>query len=75
MDALRYIASVYKHDMAALRFVELSYYILRNDGAYACVSLWQGDRTGHVRTFTIHDGVRRSESCLSLFAGSPVTGA
>ena len=74
MDALRAIVSRYKGDMAALRFVEIVYYILRNDGAYGCVSLWRGDRTGHVRTFTIHDGVRRSENCLFLFDGSPVTG-
>ncbi len=75
MEALRSIASCYKGDMAALRFVEIIYYVLRKDGAYAGVSLWRGDRTGHVRTFTIHDGVRRSEDCLFLFDGSPVMGA
>ena len=72
MDALRRIAGQYGHDSKALRFVEIAYYILRRDGAYACVSLWRGDRTGHVRTYTIHDGVRRSENCAYLFDGSPL---
>ncbi len=72
MDALRRVAECYKHDMAALRFVEIVYYVLRKDGAYACVSLWRGDRTGHVRTYTVHDGLRRSEPCLFLFNGSPL---
>lgn len=66
----------YNNDMTALRFVEMVYYILRNDGAYGCVSLWRGDRTGHVRQFTIADGegMRRTEDCLSLFQCSPTTG-
>jgi N4-(beta-N-acetylglucosaminyl)-L-asparaginase len=70
MDALRRVAAWYRHDMRALRFVELAYYVLRRDGAYACVSLWQGDRTGFARRYTIHDGVLRSEECAYLFSGS-----
>jgi len=50
------------------------YYILRKDGAYGGVSLWHGDRTGHVRRFAIHDGLRRSEDCLFLFEGNPPNG-
>ncbi len=72
MGALQRIAECYRHDMEALRFVEIIYYVLRKDGAYACVSLWQGDRTGHVQTFTVHDGLRRSEQCAFLFKGSPL---
>ncbi len=74
MDVLERIAHWYKNDMAALRFVEVAYYILRSDGAYGSVSLWRGDRTGHVREFTIHDGIRRSEECLFLFDGNPLIG-
>jgi len=74
MDALRRIVLWYRNDMTALRFVEMVYYILRKDGAYACVSLWHGDRTGHVRQFTVHDGVRRSEECKFLLEGSPPNG-
>ena len=74
MDALRRIAACY-HDPAALRFVEIVYYVLRKDGAYACVSLWNGDRTGHMRTYTVHDGLRRSERCAFLLKGSPLIAA
>ncbi|HEV2647539.1 MAG TPA: isoaspartyl peptidase/L-asparaginase [Acidobacteriaceae bacterium] len=74
LDALSRIAHWYKNDMAALKFVEVVYYILRNDGAYSCVSLWRGDRTGHMREFTIHDGVRRAERCLFLYDGNVMLG-
>ena len=74
MDALRRIVNCYRRDLESLRFVEMVYYILRKDGAYACVSLWHGDRTGHARQYTIHDGVRRSEDCLFLLDGNPPNG-
>jgi N4-(beta-N-acetylglucosaminyl)-L-asparaginase len=75
MDALRRIVRSYNNDMTALFFVEMVYYILRKDGAYASVSLWRGDRTGHIRQFTISDGeqMRRTEDCLFLFPCSPTT--
>jgi N4-(beta-N-acetylglucosaminyl)-L-asparaginase len=76
MDALHRIVRWYNNDMTALRFVEMVYYILRKDGAYASVSLWHGDRTGHIRQFTICDGeqARRTEECLYLFPCSPTAG-
>ncbi len=74
MDALRKLVQSYRNDSAALSFVEVLYYIQRKDGAYGCVSLWHGDRTGHVRQFAIHDGVRRTEECLFLLEGSPLNG-
>ncbi len=76
MDALRRIVRWYGDDMAALRFIEMVYYILRKDGAYGGVSLWKGDRTGHVRQFTIEDGedMRRTEDCLFLFPCGPANG-
>jgi N4-(beta-N-acetylglucosaminyl)-L-asparaginase len=74
MDVLQQIALWYKNDIVALRFVEIVYYILRKDGAYGAVSLWQGDKTGHARQFTIHDGVRRSENCRFLLDGTPANG-
>lgn len=72
MDALRSLVRWYRNDMAALRFIETLYYVQRKDGAYACVSLWHGDCTGHVRQFSVHDGVRRTEECLFLLDGSPL---
>lgn len=74
LTALRRIVNWYRNDMSALRFIDLIYYVLRIDGAYAGVSLWEGDRTGHVQHFTIHDGLRRSEDCVFLFRGNPVNG-
>jgi N4-(beta-N-acetylglucosaminyl)-L-asparaginase len=74
MDVLQQIARWHDNDKSALRFVEIVYYILRKDGAYGCVSLWQGDNTGHARQFTIHDGLRRSENCRFLLDGSPANG-
>ncbi|MDP9014208.1 MAG: isoaspartyl peptidase/L-asparaginase [Pseudomonadota bacterium] len=71
MDVLRRIARWYNFDVQALRFVEVVFYVLRRDGAYAGVSLWQGDKTGHVRQFSIHDGERRTEDCRFLLEGSP----
>ena len=77
MDALRRIVHWYNNDMVALRFVEMVYYILRKDGAYGSVSLWHGDRTGHVRQFVIMDGetMRRTEDCRFLFDSGPLTGS
>ena len=74
MDALRQIVRWYQNDVTALRFVEMIYFIQRKDGAYGCVSLWHGDRTGHVQQFAIHDGLRRTEECLFLLEGSPIQG-
>ena len=42
MDALKRIVRNYNGDMNKLRFVDMTYYILRKDGAYAGVSLWEG---------------------------------
>jgi len=74
MDALHEIAVWYRNDTTALRSVEIVYYILRRDGAYGSVSLWQGDKTGHARQFTVHDGLRRAENCHFLLDGSPANG-
>jgi N4-(beta-N-acetylglucosaminyl)-L-asparaginase len=76
LAALRRVVQLCNSDMTALRFVELVYYILRKDGAYGSVSLWHGDRTGHVRQFTIADGegMRRTEDCRFLLQGSPTSG-
>ncbi len=76
MDALRRIVRSYRTDMDVLRFVEVIFYILRKDGAYAGVSMWGGDSSGHVRQFTITDAkdVRRSEDCVALFPGGPMNG-
>lgn len=69
MDALKRIARNYNNDMNRLRFVDMIYYVLRKDGAYACVSFWQGYSEGHPHTIAVHDGTRRQEVATPLFKG------
>ena len=50
MDALKRIVRNYNGDMVKLKFVDMTYYILRKDGAYAGVSLWEGYEKGEPHT-------------------------
>jgi len=69
MDALKRIARNYNNDMNKLRFRDMTYYILRKDGAYAGVSLWEGYSPEHPHKIAVHDGTRRSEEAAHLFKG------
>jgi len=69
MDALKRIVRNYNGDMKKLRFLDMTYYILRKDGAYAGVSLWEGYQAGKPHKIAVHDGTRRSEVAVSLFKG------
>jgi N4-(beta-N-acetylglucosaminyl)-L-asparaginase len=69
MDALKRIVRNYNGDMNKLRFVDMTYYILRKDGAYAGVSLWEGYSKGNPHKIAIHDGKRRAEVTVSLLKG------
>jgi N4-(beta-N-acetylglucosaminyl)-L-asparaginase len=69
MDTLKRIARNYNNDMAKLRFVDMTYYILRKDGAYAGVSLWDGYEVNKPHKIAVHDGVKRSEVTTALFKG------
>jgi N4-(beta-N-acetylglucosaminyl)-L-asparaginase len=55
--------------MTRLRYIDMTYYILRKDGAYAGVSLWEGYAEGKPHKIAIHDGTRRSETTMPLFKG------
>jgi N4-(beta-N-acetylglucosaminyl)-L-asparaginase len=70
MDALKRISRNYDGDQARLRFVDMTFYILRKDGAYAGVSLWEGYGPDHPHKIAVHDGTRRSETTVSLLKGS-----
>jgi N4-(beta-N-acetylglucosaminyl)-L-asparaginase len=70
MDALRRIARNYNNDMNKLRFVDMIYYILRKDGAYAGVSLWEGYSPDRPHKIAVHDGTKRSEKTVALFKGN-----
>jgi N4-(beta-N-acetylglucosaminyl)-L-asparaginase len=69
MDALKRIVRNYNNDMAKLRFVDMTYYILRKDGAYAGVSLWEGYEPNKIHKIAVHDGTKRAEKTVALFKG------
>ncbi len=69
MDALKRIVRNYNGDMDRLKFMDMTYYILRKDGAYAGVSLWEGYDANKPHKIVIHDGQRRAEKTVSLFQG------
>jgi N4-(beta-N-acetylglucosaminyl)-L-asparaginase len=70
MDALKRIVRNYNNDMNKLKFVDMTYYVLRKDGAYAGVSLWEGYSPTSPHKIAVHDGTRRSEKTASLLKGA-----
>jgi len=69
MDALKRIVRNYNGDMAKLRFVDMTYYILRKDGVYAGVSLWEGYSPSKLHKIAVHDGTKRAEKTVAMFKG------
>jgi N4-(beta-N-acetylglucosaminyl)-L-asparaginase len=69
MDALKRIVRNYNNDHERLQYMDMVYYILRKDGAYAGVSLWEGYEPGKPHEIAIHDGTRRREKTVSMFQG------
>jgi N4-(beta-N-acetylglucosaminyl)-L-asparaginase len=68
-DALKRIVHNYKGDMNKLRFLDMTYYVLRKDGAYAGVSLWEGYSKGNPHKIAVHDGAPRAEVTVNLLKG------
>jgi len=69
MDTLKRIVRNFNSDMNKLRFLDMIYYILRKDGVYAGVSLWEGYSKGDPHKIAIHDGSLRAEATVSLLKG------
>lgn len=69
MDALKRIVRNYNGDMTKLHYMDMTYYILRKDGAYAGVCLWEGYSPGHPHKFVVHDGTMREEVATPLLKG------
>jgi len=69
MDALKRIVRNYNGDMTKLHYMDMTYYILRKDGAYAGVCLWEGYSPGHPHTFAVNDGTPRLEVATPLLKG------
>ncbi|MFI5087938.1 MAG: N(4)-(beta-N-acetylglucosaminyl)-L-asparaginase [Terriglobales bacterium] len=72
LDALQRIDRNYQHNPAKLRYVDMQYYIVRKDGAYAAVSLWSHGASNLRRQFIVHDGTRRLEEMAFLLQGTPL---
>jgi N4-(beta-N-acetylglucosaminyl)-L-asparaginase len=72
MDALKRISRNYNNDMSKLIYLGMQFYVLRKDGAYACVTLWSGPAE-HPVQFAVADGngVARHETAKAMFQGSP----
>ena len=69
MDAIKRIVRNHNGDKERLQFVDMVYYILRKDGAYAGVSLWEGYSADHHHMLAVHDGTKRLEKTVNLFEG------
>jgi N4-(beta-N-acetylglucosaminyl)-L-asparaginase len=69
METLKRIVRNYNGDMNKLRWVDMTYYILRKDGAYAGVSLWEGYDPTKLHKIAVHDGTRRAEKTVAMFKG------
>ena len=70
MDALQRIVRNYNGDMHKLAYMDMTYYILRNDGVYAGVSLWAGPADHPRRFAVIDDKGKRYEKTVSVFSGA-----
>jgi N4-(beta-N-acetylglucosaminyl)-L-asparaginase len=70
VDALKRIVRNYNGDTNKLHFVDVTYYILRKDGAWAGVSLWEGYSEGKPHRIAIHDGTKaRTIPTIPLMKG------
>jgi N4-(beta-N-acetylglucosaminyl)-L-asparaginase len=69
LDALKRIVRNYNGDMTKLHYMDMTYYILRKDGAYAGVCLWEGYSPGNPHKFAVHDGTLRDEVATPLLKG------
>src|SRR5205085_11012493 len=72
LEVLGRIARNYSNDWSKLRFIDMVYYILRKDGAYAGVSFWSNVSDGTHHRFAVHDGNRRIEETVAFKQGSGI---
>lgn len=70
IDALKRIARNYNNDKRKLQYLDMQYYVLRKDGAYAGVTLWGQRANGEDKFFAVNDGTPRREKLVALFEGA-----
>jgi len=61
LEALRRIQHLFRAYPERLAKVEIQFYALRVDGAYAAATLWGPAKGGKPTPFAVHDGVNRTE--------------
>jgi len=69
IEVLKRIVRNYNGDMERLKYIDMTYYILRKDGAYAGVSLWTGYEPGKPHAIAVNDGTARLEKTVNLYEG------
>src|ERR1051325_8786032 len=70
IDALKRIVRNFDGDRERLQFMDMVYYILRKDGVYAGVSLWEGyGDENKPHQIAVHDGSKRLEKTVALYQG------
>jgi N4-(beta-N-acetylglucosaminyl)-L-asparaginase len=72
-DALKRIVRNYGGDMDRIKYLDMKYYVLRKDGAYAGVSLWSGYSKDEPHAMAVHDGTLRLEKMVNLLDGASQT--
>ncbi|MGD1095641.1 MAG: N(4)-(beta-N-acetylglucosaminyl)-L-asparaginase [Bryobacteraceae bacterium] len=72
LDVLKRIVRFHNNDMNQLRYIGMTYYILRKDGEFAGVALWSGNAQSHSK-FAVHDGKQRLEDCVALLQGASIS--
>jgi N4-(beta-N-acetylglucosaminyl)-L-asparaginase len=69
LEALRRISRNHNDDNQRLAYMDMIFFVLRKDGAYAGVSLWSHRTNGKPMQFLVHDGTKRIEDCTPLLQG------
>ncbi len=67
LDALKRIVRNFENNKKKLEHIDMQYYILRKDGAYAGVTLWGKRPNGADKYFAVNDGTPRREKLVPLF--------
>jgi N4-(beta-N-acetylglucosaminyl)-L-asparaginase len=67
IDALKRIVRNFENNKRKLEYMDMQYYVLRKDGAYAGVTLWGKTPTGDDKYFAVNDGTPRREKLVPLF--------
>ncbi len=70
LETLRRVVRNYNGNSEKIRYLDMMYYIVRKDGAYAGVSLWSSNSIGKPKIFVVHDGQKRVEPCAYLMEGT-----